>query len=210
MPFLHWDLEDLRSGREATVKAAAAGLLENLPDHSLNSEQKLLKAYLTNKHPLHLRRTLDQYYYHTLENTSYRDNDQVVSRHQNLEDLQPRIITMVDQLWAWVLSGEGGGHDTVVTCFPHVGEAEGSNDPNPHGHTDVLRRVQLSLLDRSFHVQRAYDLAGLIAGTCSRFYLDPGSTLSFHDGRTIFQFSELYETEISKIVSVPYSSNPPW
>lgn len=206
MPFLHWDLEDLRLKREQVVKAAVEGREQNLSNRDLNIEQKLLKAYLTNQHPLHLRRTLDQYYYHTLEDTRERDADQVVSRHQTFTGLRPRIITMVDQLWLWVLSGEGSLPDTVVTCFPHVGKGGGENDendPDPEGLTSVLQRIKRSLLDKSFRVQTAYDLAGLIAATCSRLYLDPGSTLTFRKGPTMFQFAELYETEISNIVCCP-------
>ncbi|KAK4238350.1 hypothetical protein C8A03DRAFT_33643 [Achaetomium macrosporum] len=202
MPFLHWDLEDLKSRREIVVEAVVAGREQNLPDVELNIEQKLLKAYLTNHHPLHLHRTLDQYYYHTLADTRKRDADQVVSRHQTFTGLRPRIMTMVDQLWLWVLSGADGQPDTVVTCFPHVGKAGGENDeddPDPDAFTSVLRRIKLSMLEKSFRVQSAYGLAGLIAATCSRIYLDPGRTLSFQKGRTIFQFAELYETEISNI-----------
>jgi len=86
----------------------------------LNRQQELIKAYLKNTHPLRLRRTLDQYYYNTLPNTRSRDSGQVVTRNQALQELEPKIITTVDQLWLWVLNGEDGLPDTVVTCFPHV------------------------------------------------------------------------------------------
>jgi hypothetical protein len=38
-----------------------------------NKNEKLLCAYLYSKPPLHPRRTLDQFYYHMLENTEQRD-----------------------------------------------------------------------------------------------------------------------------------------
>lgn len=207
MPFLHWDLENFRYKREIIVKdlddqrskdlddlknkrktvvGVEAASDEDASDDDWNDEQKLLRAYLTNDHPLHIRRTLDQYYYHTLADTSQRDKDQVVSRYQASSDLEPKIITMVDQLWVWVLSGANGQPDTVVTCFPHVGnalEGETDPDPDPDEFTSVLRRIKRYLLDMPFRIQTAYDLAGLIAATCSRIYLDPGSTLSFQDGR---------------------------
>lgn len=51
---------------------------------------------------LHIRRTLDQSYFLNLNDTSQRDQDQVVYRatwgHGNLT----RVV-MVDQLWLWVL-----------------------------------------------------------------------------------------------------------
>lgn len=182
MPFLQ-DLENLRSRRESVIRDAVGGHVDG-PNPRWNNEQKLLMAYLTNAHPLHTRRTLDQYYYHTLVDTSERDRDQVVSRYQAFAGLRPRIITMVDQLWLWLLGGAGGLPDTVATCFPHVGKAKGEHDADPNGLTDVLRRIKLYLLDMSFRVQTAHDLAGLIAATCSRIYLDPGSTLGFQDGQT--------------------------
>jgi hypothetical protein len=48
-------------------------------------DDKLLETYLYKDPPLHIRRTLDQYFYSWLENTSKRDRDQVVSRHYNGE-----------------------------------------------------------------------------------------------------------------------------
>lgn len=67
---------------------------------------KLITGYLaySKDHaipPLQLRRTLDQYFYTHLKDTSRRDSDQVVYRHTKLV-LEPKIF-MVDQLWLWIL-----------------------------------------------------------------------------------------------------------
>lgn len=73
------------------------------PDDLEEEEKALIKAYLYNPPALHIRRTLDQYYYHMLENTHERDIDQVVSRWAHNVIKQPRHnILMVDQLWLWV------------------------------------------------------------------------------------------------------------
>lgn len=166
----------------------------------LDREQRLLKAYLTNDHPLHVRRTLDQYYYHTLQDTRPRDGDQLVLRYLAKNGTRPGVLTMVDQLWLWVLNGADGEPDAVVSCFPAAGKPGTLGHPDPLGLTDVLRRVKLHLLDSPSLVQTPYDLAGLIAATCSRVYLDRSSILSFDGADSTLQFSEIYETEIRNIV----------
>ena len=165
----------------------------------MTRDQRLVRGYLTDDHPLHMRRTMDQYYYHTLTDTAERDNAQVVGRYQAENNMQPRILTMVDQLWLWVLYGGSGKPDIVVTCFPLV-ETQGITEhPDPDGLTNVLTCVKHRLLDEPASVQTAYDLAGLIVATCSRVCFDRASVLSF--GKSTLQLPELYETEISKIVS---------
>jgi hypothetical protein len=63
-------------------------------------EKRLADAYMEEEtYPLHLRRTLDQSYYHMLENTKFRDRNQVVSKYikDKMEKDQTAMI-MVDQL----------------------------------------------------------------------------------------------------------------
>ncbi|KAF2648081.1 hypothetical protein K491DRAFT_261624 [Lophiostoma macrostomum CBS 122681] len=69
----------------------------------LEEEEKALMRYYLNSPPaLHVRRTLDQYYYHMLESTQDRDKDQVVSRwYQRVKGQSRHNILMVDQLWLW-------------------------------------------------------------------------------------------------------------
>lgn len=53
-----------------------------IQDHpEWNRNTKMLCAYLYNTPPVHPRRTLDQFYYHMLEDTKERDQDQVISRY---------------------------------------------------------------------------------------------------------------------------------
>ena len=88
--------------------------------------------YLQSKRPVHCRRTLDQYGYPSLHNTTMRDGDQVLykrtkkkpaqpkepmrwserhsNRHVDSEESQVPIddpiakVLMVDQLWLWILN----------------------------------------------------------------------------------------------------------
>ena len=74
----------------------------------------MIQAYLALRgHRLHVRRTLDQFYYIGMKDTEHRDTSQVVQRYamekldltdtnQNDQLLQSKLI-MVDQLWLWVL-----------------------------------------------------------------------------------------------------------
>ncbi|ORY12883.1 hypothetical protein BCR34DRAFT_286855 [Clohesyomyces aquaticus] len=186
MPFLHWDLRG---------------------NSGVCHEQKdLVLKYLNNTyHSLHDRRTLDQYYYHTLPDTKTRDNSQVITRYQGVQgENDLRVVSMVDQLWLWVIRGSGGQPDTVVTCFPSVGKIsvdESYAHPDPYDDTDVLESIKRHLRDNPSTVGNANDLAGVIAAVCSRNYLDPGTTLSLSAQKTGVQFSDVYETAIGDIVN---------
>jgi hypothetical protein len=65
-------------------------------------DERLLRHALHHEAPLHIRRTLDQSYYCTLEDTSERDRDQVIYRATKGSNKKARIV-MVDQLWMWIL-----------------------------------------------------------------------------------------------------------
>lgn len=97
---------------------------------SLDSPEKLhkdlFKAYLEplevagsgNQSGLHISRTLDQFYYHSLppSETDDRDLDQVIYRYQddkiNTRQQQWKyedyVICVVDQLWLWVIDDSKG------------------------------------------------------------------------------------------------------
>lgn len=70
------------------------------------SDERLLRDYVQAEPPLHIRRTLDQYYFATLDDTSQRDEDQVVYRGTKAgrsHHIRNTRVVMVDQLWLWVL-----------------------------------------------------------------------------------------------------------
>lgn len=70
-----------------------------------------LSSDLRKESPLHPRRTLDQFYYGSLNDTSSRDADQVISKWANLKSgndgretaESESLMIMIDQLWCWVL-----------------------------------------------------------------------------------------------------------
>lgn len=89
------------------------------------SDEQLLRENLNRNPPLHIRRTLDQYYFLTLDDTTARDRDQgefilfesfgatlisgdiVVYRgtkkfDKGVNSWTTRVV-MVDQLWLWIL-----------------------------------------------------------------------------------------------------------
>jgi len=69
------------------------------------ADERLLRDYVKADPPLHIRRTLDQYYFVSLDDTNQRDKDQVVYRgtlDKEKNRVQSRIV-MVDQLWLWIL-----------------------------------------------------------------------------------------------------------
>jgi Mg2+ and Co2+ transporter CorA len=75
------------------------------PDDLEEGEEALIRFYLNEPPALHIRRTLDQYFYHMLKSTQERDDDQVVTRWAAKDGLKdPHNILMVDQLWLWTLS----------------------------------------------------------------------------------------------------------
>lgn len=72
-------------------------------------DMSLIDLYATdlhNKHSLHIRRTLDQSFYHTLDSTSTRNKDQVVTRYGRREKRKQPVVMMVDQLWLWCIGSK--------------------------------------------------------------------------------------------------------
>ena len=98
IPYAHWETEEnraemhhvmkeVREARKADIDCEDPSKksipdLKTIQDHpAWNKNEKLLCAYLYNNPPVHPRRTLDQFYYHMLENTEQRDQDQVIGRY---------------------------------------------------------------------------------------------------------------------------------
>lgn len=67
------------------------------------ADERLLRDHLHENPPLHIRRTLDQSYFWTLEDTTSRDRDQVVYRGTKGGRFWNARVVMVDQLWMWIL-----------------------------------------------------------------------------------------------------------
>ena len=120
MPYLHFESTRRRQEMQEAIKRAEnmrSPLCPNL-GKARTYDEMLIRAHLaTSTVSLHVRRTLDQFFYHNID-TESRDQDQVVYRYQlkgkDHEDIEidPKIV-MVDQLWMWIL-----GKDLIVTSFP--------------------------------------------------------------------------------------------
>ncbi|KAK7974435.1 hypothetical protein PG989_016283 [Apiospora arundinis] len=124
------------------------------------ADERLLRDYVTADPPLHIRRTLDQYCFVNLDDTS---KDQVVYRgtlDKRDSRTQSRVV-MVDQLWLWILN-----NNTVITSFPR---RWGRNKPDPSGvHKSLRERFEA----RPEDIRSAEHLALIIIDQCSRVFFD--------------------------------------
>lgn len=163
------------------------------PDDLEEEEKALINAYLYNPPALHVRRTLDQYYYHMLESTHERDIDQVVSRWaQNVKSAPNHNILMVDQLWLWIgrdrntaapgeiememlrrrdRSSDRGRRQSpnsnrtqyVVSCFPN---RTGSGQVSHRALDDLRLRVLNPNSQKRDPIRQPEDLVSRILETC--------------------------------------------
>ncbi|CAN8097527.1 unnamed protein product [Discula destructiva] len=114
---------------------------------------------------LHVRRTLDQSYFLKMDDTSERDQDQVVYRatrrpwSQGMGNVT-RVV-MVDQLWLWILDGH-----TIITSFPR---RWGINKPDSSGIHKSLRE---RLARTDLNIISVYHLASIIIDQCSSVFFD--------------------------------------
>jgi hypothetical protein len=105
MPYLHFETDENRKKMRNAISAVDAKGSSNdekgsLAEH-LSKDERLIRAYLHHSPPLHVRRTLDQFYYYAMD-TEKRDEDQVVYRYCKSREKELRVF-MVDQLWMWIL-----------------------------------------------------------------------------------------------------------
>ncbi|EGE77142.1 hypothetical protein BDDG_00079 [Blastomyces dermatitidis ATCC 18188] len=121
--------ENVDQQTDATTEKNSAGRTKP----RIPFDEHLVKGYLSPLNPadspLHLRRTLDQYFYTHLTNTTARDDGQVVYRYIRDNSAEPKIF-MVDQLWLWILND-----DTIISCFPRRWDVW-SGQPPPAAEAD--------------------------------------------------------------------------
>jgi ankyrin repeat protein len=181
----YWFLPYFALESEESVHAMHRAMREKSPSRSTNKTRNsvgpsdlrdihLLKAYSNwdaNDYGLHIRRTLDQFFYRNVD-TRLRDDDQVVLRYQRKEIKDARArkgldkrygdpdenldVLMVDQLWVWVL-----GPELIVTSFPQKWRQPRIELP------DLLSSVLEKLDPRTgAPVQSIHGLAACIVGQC--------------------------------------------
>lgn len=203
MPFLHWEqvqhYKHLKEKIDEIKASQSSGHTRDKRTISARQEahcqdMELLSKYLQADpdRPIHIRRTLDQYHYHTLSDTSRRDEDQTCIRHFNSQKGVKKgqgIITMVDQLWMWVLPRCGTSPPTIITAFPQ--RSFRSDRKKPTALVSNIYRTFSREEDRS-----CYTLADIIASECAKIYLETNN--NWHRS---LQFLEIYTSSIALIVS---------
>ncbi|KAI4229409.1 MAG: hypothetical protein L6R36_000863 [Xanthoria steineri] len=183
MPYLHYETHQNRKTMSEAIKRAAgdAACMENQSSH--DCDEMLIQAYLRSTPNLHIRRTLDQFYYHAIS-TEDRDTDQVVYRYTR-EKRQKRKVFMVDQLWVWII-----GKDLIVTSFPQRWK-QPKGDP-----LNVLDGIIEDMNSKTRPpVKSVYDLATLITGRCS------GVFDRHRLGDEQFQFLDMFESSIGQVTN---------
>ncbi|RYP15968.1 hypothetical protein DL765_005408 [Monosporascus sp. GIB2] len=188
LPYLHWEASSRRAKMvqvinegmqyeaeppgfsrvvEEVAKKVIEGRRKSTPqppklkvaeEMDYEADERLLREHVKADPPLHIRRTLDQYYFVTLEDTSQRDKDQVVYRGTRTGYTR---VVMVDQLWLWILDD-----NTIITSFPR---RWGRNKPDPSGVQKTLRE---RLETGKEEIKSIYHLALIIIDQCSRVFFD--------------------------------------
>ncbi|OXV11500.1 hypothetical protein Egran_00739 [Elaphomyces granulatus] len=183
MPYLHFETVERRQKMQEVIQRAGKLSFYRSESNPSTRDEMLIRAHLNcSTTSLHIRRTLDQYFYPNID-TQSRDEDQVVYRYQakdgNVVSKEPKIF-MVDQLWMWILGGK-----LIVTCFPQRWE-QPKNDP-----LNVLDGIIEDINSKTRdHVQSVYDLAIVITNRCS------GIFDRHRMGDESYQFLDMFESSI--------------
>ena len=156
-----------------------------------DGDELLIRAHLNKLEPssstLHLRRTLDQFFYRTID-TDMRDDDQVIYKYEKKKRERNRQtgirhhsddlkVIMVDQLWMWIM-----GNDLIVTSFPQRWRQPRVDPMNVL--ESIIQELHLSTGD---DVESVYDLAIFIAGRCFGTFDRDGS-----------RFLDMFESSIGE------------
>ncbi|KAJ5091390.1 hypothetical protein NUU61_006260 [Penicillium alfredii] len=186
MPYLHFETAERRLRMQEAIQRAET--LDFQPPgikRSRTRDEMLIDAHLSSSTTsLHVRRTLDQFFYPNID-TQSRDQDQVVYRYQTKgpgcegPETEPKIF-MVDQLWMWIL-----GSNLIVTSFPQRWE-QPKNDP-----LNVLDGIIEDINSKTRDpVKSVYDLANIITSRCS------GVFDRHRLGDEEYQFLDMFESSI--------------
>ncbi|EED21298.1 ankyrin repeat protein [Talaromyces stipitatus ATCC 10500] len=183
MPYLHFESAQSQQKMQQTIKQAETLVPSPVPGLTRAStrDEMLIRAHINSSSTsLHVRRTLDQFFYPNID-TETRDGDQVVYRYQTRwsehKAKDPKIF-MVDQLWMWVL-----GKNLIVTSFPQRWE-QPKNDP-----LNVLDGIIEDINSKTREpVRSVYELATIITGRCS------GMFDRHRMGDEDYQFLDMFES----------------
>lgn len=170
MPYMSYEARERHKQRTARLRRRSGisdkrdeeELDEQLLDHE---EESLYEAWLNHERPLHIRRTLDQYHYHMLDDTRTRDDDQVVLRFQEKKGIKPpdQRLLMVDQLWIWHVKGNGDHPDRVFSCFTEI-DSCGTGGLG-ETHKRILQRLSAQA------ATSAAEVVAIIMGACADLFV---------------------------------------
>lgn len=192
MPYLHFETDRKRQEMQAAIEHAQierdrldGRASRSVPYRPKTDDEMLVRAHLTSSSvSLHVRRTLDQSFYHNID-TQSRDQDQVVYRYQcrggSPEELgiDPKVL-MVDNLWMYIL-----GKDLIVTAFPQRWQ-QPKNDP-----LNVLDGIIEDINSKTREpIRSVYDLSMVITGRCSAVFD------RHRMGDETYQFMDMFEASL--------------
>ncbi|KAJ5292018.1 hypothetical protein N7478_001269 [Penicillium angulare] len=186
MPYLHFETEERRKKMQAAISRAEKLCFQPRSiQRARTRDEMLIDAHLSSSTTsLHVRRTLDQFFYPNID-TQSRDQDQVVYRYQTKGPGRDSLVTdpkifMVDQLWVWIL-----GANLIVTSFPQRWD-QPKNDP-----LNVLDGIIEDINSKTRDpVKSVYDLAIIITNRCS------GVFDRHRLGDDEYQFLDMFESSI--------------
>jgi hypothetical protein len=204
MPYIHYEEASKREDMASSINQVRRVSrrhpnrpLENSPD------ENLIWAYLRGEMPLHCRRTIDQYYYDSLDSDTPqkadlkpRNSDQVVQRfmeaQEKWKDEEPHVL-MVDQIWMVLLED-----DTLITSFPQRWGHTKLNEGNAAKLADFAGIISKELSNEFRQpLTSAYDMTLLIIDTVTGALFNA----AVHRNEKL-QFFEFFERKIQEVVSI--------
>ena len=186
MPYLHYETDKMRLQMSHAINRAVSSKEDQFQGPgACCGDEMLVQAYLQSTRNLHIRRTLDQFYYHAIT-TEERDQDQVVYRYTADKGREKKVF-MVDQLWLYILD-----KDLIITSFPQRWK-QPKNDP-----LNVLDGIIEDMSSKTQPpVRSVYDLATLVTGRCC------GVFDRHRLGDEDYQFLDMFESSIGEVVTSP-------
>ncbi|KAJ5614506.1 hypothetical protein N7528_008160 [Penicillium herquei] len=186
MPYLHFETTERRQKMQDAIQRAEKWRFDpQTVKRTRTRDEMLIEAHISSSTTsLHVRRTLDQFFYPNID-TQSRDQDQVVYRYQTKGPGRDGLVTdpkifMVDQLWVWIL-----GTNLIVTSFPQRWD-QPKNDP-----LNVLDGIIEDINSKTRDpVKSVYDLAIIITNRCS------GVFDRHRLGDDQYQFLDMFESSI--------------
>ena len=106
---------------------------------------RVIRDHASKTSSLHPRRSLDQFFYSGLPETSSRDMDQVVYKNTKASRGGEKMV-MVDQLWLWFLEVRGPTDEAatdaaILTCFPQKDEEGKPGEEDLQEIADLRRAI---------------------------------------------------------------------